>query len=180
MGNEERLAYDVYNKLYETSPLMQFRNIAVNGEYQHITAVQLLIQKYISSDADFTNVDMPPLQYKDTAIENMQAGVYDIQAIQDLYDALILIGQESDQKALEVGCMVEVTDINDLDADILLAQASNAVDVTEVFNFLRDGSYAHYWAFDKGLKNIGVTEGCCVLGALYCHPEYPQNANGQN
>ena len=178
MGNEERLAYDVYNKLYETSPLMQFTNIAKNGEYQHITAVQLLIQKYISSDADFTNVDLDPLEYKNTAIEDMTAGVYDIGDIQDLYNTLVAVGQESDQKALEVGCMVEVTDINDLDRDIILAQEENATDITAVFNFLRDGSYSHYWAFDKGLKNMGITDGCCVVGTEYCHPQYPQNENG--
>lgn len=180
MGNEERLAYDVYNKLYETSPLMQFTNIATNGEYQHITAVQLLIQKYISSDVNFTNVDLTPLEYKNMAIEDMQAGTYDIQEIQDLYNTLTSIGQESNQKALEVGCMIEVTDINDLDRDILLAEDSNATDVTAVFNFLRDGSYSHYWAFDKGLKNMGVTDGCCVLGTEYCHPEYPQNEHGSS
>jgi len=45
----------------------------------------------------------------------------------------------------------------------------------DVFNFLRDGSYKHYWAFDKGLKNMGIDNGCCSLGTNYCHPEYPQN-----
>ena len=44
----------------------------------------------------------------------------------------------------------------------------------DVFNFLRDGSYNHYWAFDKGLKNKGVSTGCCTWTEL-CHTEYPQN-----
>jgi hypothetical protein len=42
---------------------------------------------------------------------------------------------------------------NNLDKYILLAEQSNASDVITVFNFLRDGSYNHYWAFDEGLKN---------------------------
>ena len=182
MGNEERLAYDVYNYLYDFhaqkgEDIKQLTNIATKAEYTHIQTVQLLVQKYITSPDEFTNVDREELGYKDTNISNMQAGTYDIQAIQNLYDALTAKGEESKQAALEVGCMVEVTDINDLLADIQSAKDSNATDVTTAFEFLRDGSYSHYWAFDKGLKNMGVSDGCCVLGSEYCHPEYPQNEN---
>jgi hypothetical protein len=185
MGNEERLAYDVYNYLYDFHAqsgeyINQLTNIATKSEYTHIQTVQLLVRKYISSPDEFTNVDMQELGYKDTNISDMQAGVYDIQAIQDLYDALTAKGEASKQAALEVGCIVEVTDINDLLEDIKLAEDSNASDVVTAFEFLRDGSYSHYWAFDNGLKNMGVSDGCCVLGAEYCHPEYPQNSNGSN
>lgn len=82
------------------------------------------------------------------------------------------------QAALEVGCMVEVTDINDLLADIETARADGATDIVAAFEFLRDGSYSHYWAFDNGLKNMGVTDGCCSLGDAYCHPEYPNTPKG--
>jgi hypothetical protein len=174
MGNEERLAYDVYNKLYETYQLKQFTNIATKSEYKHIQTVQLLVKKYISDPSEFTNIDLTDLNYKETKIEDMQAGTYDIQVIQGLYDLLISKGLQSRQDALEVGCMVEVTDINDLLGDIELAKESHATDVVTAFEYLRDGSYNHYWAFDKGLKNIGVAEGCCVLGTEYCHPDYPQ------
>jgi len=88
-----------------------------------------------------------------------------------LYDK----GIQSQKDALEVGCMVEVTDINDLDKYMNQATASNASDVLVVFDFLREGSYKHYWAFDNGLKNMGVSDGCCSLGTTYCHLEYPQN-----
>ncbi|MFA6138410.1 MAG: DUF2202 domain-containing protein [Sulfurimonas sp.] len=183
MGNEERLAYDVYNKLYEKYPLTQLKNIATNGESQHIEAVQLLVQKYIANYSEFSNIDMVELGYKDTNLTQMNAGTYDISAIQNLYNALIAKGEQSSQDALEVGCMVEVTDINDLDGDITLANQSNATDISAVFSFLRDGSYSHYWAFDSGLKNMGVTEGCCSLGIIngvdYCHSEYPQSRGRQ-
>jgi len=76
--------------------------------------------------------------------------------------------------------MVEVTDVNDLNADIALAEAAGAEDVVAAFNNLRNGSYNHYWAFDAGLKNMGVADGCCSLGTDFCHPEYPQNENGGN
>jgi hypothetical protein len=76
--------------------------------------------------------------------------------------------------------MVEVTDIDDLDKYIEQAKEINATDVVEAFNVLRDGSYNHYWAFDRGLKNIGVSEGCAAAGEEYAKTadEYPQNQHG--
>ena len=65
MGNEERLAYDIYNKLYSTYPdVKQFTNIATKSEITHIKTVQVLVQKYISEYARFTNIDLPELGYK--------------------------------------------------------------------------------------------------------------------
>jgi len=76
-----------------------------------------------------------------------------------------------------VGCLVEVVDIDDLDAYIAQAIDANASDVLTVFNFLREGSYSHYGTFDEGLKNMGITDGCCSLSDFeehhLCHPEYP-------
>ncbi|MBA3025350.1 MAG: DUF2202 domain-containing protein [Sulfurimonas sp.] len=172
MQNEERLAYDVYNELYKLFPTAnQLNNIATNSESAHIQTVELLILKYINSVDEFSNLDL------NTDLSETTAGEYSISAIRDLYDALMAIGDDSKQAALEVGCMIEVTDINDLNDDIALAQASNATDVEAAFVYLRNGSYNHYWAFDSGLKNMGVTEGCCSLGTVngvdYCQ-NYPK------
>jgi hypothetical protein len=172
MQNEERLAFDVYNELYKLFPTAnQLNNIATNSESVHIQTVELLILKYINSVDEFSNLDL------NTDLSETTAGEYSISAIKDLYDALMSIGDDSKQAALEVGCMIEVTDINDLDGDIALAQASNATDVEAAFVYLRNGSYNHYWAFDSGLKGIGVTEGCCSLGTVdgvdYCQ-NYPK------
>ncbi len=108
----------------------------------------------------------------------MKAGVYDIKAIQDLYDQLYAKGIKSKQDALEVGCIVEVTDVNDLDIRIDTAKNAGAEDIEIVLEYLRDGSYNHYWAFDKGLKNLGITDGCCSLGTIdgvdYCKRDYPK------
>ena len=181
MGNEERLAYDVYNELYRQYGTKQFTNIAAKSEYKHITAVQELVQKYIlNDDINFTNVDLPALGYINTPIENMQAGTYDIAKIQGLYDSLVSQGATSEIDALKVGCIIEVVDVTDLDSYITLAEKSNASDIVTVFNFLRDGSYNHYWAFDKGLKKAGVENGCYVEGdALLTNKEdvYPTKEN---
>jgi hypothetical protein len=117
-------------------------------------------------------------QYPDTdvpySIEGIHPGVYPVEAIQELYDMLYDKGRQSEKDALEVGCMVEVVDIDDLDKYIGYAEASEAADVLDVFNFLRNGSYTHYWAFDSGLVNMGIVDGCCSLGTEWCHPEYPK------
>ncbi|MDQ7068908.1 MAG: DUF2202 domain-containing protein [Sulfurimonas sp.] len=69
MGNEERLAYDVYNYLYSLYPtLNQLNNIATKSEINHIKSVQLLVKKYISSYTEFTNTDLAELSYKDVAV----------------------------------------------------------------------------------------------------------------
>jgi len=189
MGNEERLAYDVYMTLYTYHQqnsgveIKQLYNIATNGESQHIAAVQALVKKYISSLDEFNNtIPTTPVfdtTYATKSVSELPSGVYNVEAIQNLYDTLVEKGKQSEQDALEVGCMVEVTDIDDLDTDILTAQTNGADDIVQVFNFLRDGSYQHYQAFDNGLKNMGITDGCCSLGEEYCHPEYPKSANTQ-
>jgi len=188
MGNEERLAYDIYTNLYDYFSdqgiyIRQLTNIANRSEKTHVGIVQSVVQRYNLTADDLTNVETPVADNQ-VAFDSMPSGKYDIPAIQELYDALYEKGTTSQQDALEVGCMVEVTDINDLDNYISLAQESNATDLLEAFTVLRSGSYNHYWAFDKGLKNIGVTDGCCSLGVIdgvdYCHPEYPQNDHTQN
>ncbi len=184
MGNEERLAYDLYNAFYKQFPkLKQFKNIATKSEYKHIIAVQRLVRKYNYDENSFTNLDLSPLGYKDTGISDMQPGVYDIQKIQSLYNKLYNKGINSEQDALEVGCIVEVTDINDLDEVIKIAESSKAEDVVAVFDFLRTASFKHYWSFNRGLTKKGITNGCCSVGTVdgvnYCHDEYPNdNTNG--
>ena len=185
MGNEERLAYDVYMNLYNyhqennNLEIPQLYNIATNSETKHISIVQDLVKKYDINVSQLSNVDETVINNNTLSSTNMVSGVYDIQKIQDLYDMLYARGVSSWQDALEVGCMVEVTDVNDLDGYIQQAQASNASDVQSAFETLRSGSYNHYWSFDAGLKNMGISDGCCGLGEEYCHPEYPQNEQGQ-
>ena len=121
-------------------------------------------------------------QYPDTdvsySIKNIGDGDYPVDTVQYLYNLLYSKGIQSEKDALEVGCMVEVVDIDDLNKYIGYANTASASDVLTVFNFLRDGSYAHYWSFDEGLKNMGVANGCCsvspALGYDFCQPDYPK------
>lgn len=170
MVNEEKLAYDLYSNLYtyhtaSGTELFQLQNVAERSETVHDKLVEDLALRY---------------EIEDAAV--LPSGEFTLPELQSLYDALYAMGTVSPEEALKAGCMVEVTDINDLNADIALAIENNATDVTTVFTALRDGSYNHYWAFDRGLKNMGVLDGCCAIGTVdgvnYCHPEYPQNTHG--
>ena len=185
MGNEERLAHDIYTVLYnyhkeDGTEIKQLINISSNSEVKHVGIVQDIVRRYDINATNTTNV-VNPVADKNVAFEEMPIGEYDVPKIQELYDSLYAKGITSVQDALEVGCMVEVVDVDDLDIYIKQAEASNAEDIIAGFNILRDGSYNHYWAFDKGLKNMGVTEGCAVLGEEWAKTpeEYPSsNANG--
>ncbi len=165
MDNEERLAYDVYTTLYNyhkeenNVTIKQLDKIAQNSETKHIKSVKELVEKY--------NLE--------TTTNNLPAGEYDRDEIQALYNDLIEEGKGSTIDALEVGCKVEVVDVNDLNEYIELAKESNATDVQNVFEKLRAGSYNHYWAFDKALKDAGIETGCCSVGDEWCHLKYPNN-----
>jgi len=171
MWNEEKLAYDIYLALNEINPARQFVNIATKSETTHIELVENLIKNY---DINISNLKDYTVNYSQEELRALPAGKYGVPEIQELYNVLYEKGTASLASAFEVGCMVEVTDVDDLDKYILLSNDNQ--DLLDTFNILRDGSYKHYWAFDSGLKNIGVTDGCCSLGEMYCKTteEYPQ------
>jgi hypothetical protein len=173
MWHEEKLAKEIYLELNKLNPAQQLENIATKSEVKHIARVQELVQVY---DINITNLADYEISYSAEELNNMPVGVFAVPEIQDLYNTLYDLGSASKQAALEVGCMVEVVDINDLDK--FLVTAGDNQYLIDAFTFLRDGSYTHYWAFDSGLKSMGIGDGCCSLGSEYCHPEYPQSENG--
>ena len=172
MYNEEGLAYDVYMNIYKIQAVQQLQSIAMNSEIKHIDAVNDLAIKY---DLNITDYPELPAPY---SVEDIGDGNYSVEAINVLYDTLYTKGIQSKQDALEVGCMVEVVDIDDLEAYISLAEESNASDVLDVFNILISGSYKHYWTFHNALIGMGVADGCCQMAKDLGHdtcPDYPRN-----
>jgi len=195
MGNEEKLAYDVYTNLYSFhqqnngTTLETLYTVANNSETKHIAMVQDMVNKYQLTNSDVTNLtesdsNISEQESNDTlAFQTMPSGEYNIESIQSLYNSLYDEGIQSPTDALLVGCKVEVTDITDLNEKILLAQTSKADDIKAGFTKMRDASYNHYWAFDKALKDAGVTNGCYVEGdALLTDKSelYPQNEENEN
>lgn len=174
MWNEEKLAKDVYLALNQIHPSQQMSTIATRSEAKHQESVRALLEKYNLSVWEPLN---PSAGYSDAAASAVAPGTYTVAAVQTLYNTLYAKGTASARDSMEVGCMVEVTDVNDLTRDLPLV--GNLLDATTVFENLRAGSYNHYWAFDRGLKAMGVADGCCSLGANYCHPEYPTSTSSE-
>lgn len=172
MYSEEGLAHDLYLAIYKEQAVIQLQNIATKSEVKHTEAVNQIAQKY----------DLNMTQYPDTdhpySIEGIGSGTYPVEPVQNLYTTLYEKGIASTRNALEVGCTVEVVDIDDLNHYMTLGNAANATDIVTVFNFLRKGSYKHYWAFNDALVGMGVEDGCCQmakdLGHTTC-PAYPRN-----
>ncbi|NQW31445.1 MAG: DUF2202 domain-containing protein [Actinomycetales bacterium] len=132
MVAEEKLAHDVYVTLGEEYGLRIFTNIA-RSETQHQSAVENLLDKY--------GIKNPTL--------NDKVGEFDDPKLQNLYDDLIAKGMQSLQDALEVGVLVEETDIADL-KEVIAGNEPAAVD--RVMNRLLDASYNHLAAFERQLK----------------------------
>jgi hypothetical protein len=163
MWNEEKLAKDLYlalDALWGEDPL---KKIAVNAETTHEAMIETLVEQY---DINITNLSDYGRAYSEAELRALAPGEFAIPALQKLYEDLYAKGAASPQEALEVGCMVEMTDIGDLDNYIAVAEGFD--DIVATFKTLRDDSYRHYNAFDTSLKNMGVTEGCCILGSTYC------------
>jgi len=171
MYSEEKLAKEIYLNLYAVQAVKQLNNIATKSEVKHVDAVDRLAVKYDLNTTLYPDTTTP---YDANTLNSFSNGKFPVVAIQELYDRLYEKGIQSEKDALEVGCMVEVVDVNDLNKYITQATDSNASDVLSIFDFLRKGSYNHYWAFNKGLTKQGIADGCCSLGSEYCHPEYPQ------
>ena len=173
MYNEEGLAYDVYLNVYnelnarDGIKVSQLYNIATNSEIKHIEEVNTLAIKYDLNITDYPDLPAP------YSVEGIGDGNYSVEAINVLYDILYTKGIQSKQDALEMGCMVEVVDIDDLDKYIALAEESNASDILDAFNILINGSYKHYWTF-----NDALADGCCQMAKDLGHetcPTYPRN-----
>jgi hypothetical protein len=132
MIEEEKMARDVYEYLYAKWELKIFDNIS-RSEQQHMDAVKTLLDKY-------------QLAYSSTLEER---GRFENAELQALYDALIASGESSVVEALEVGKLIEETDIQDLQA--LIEEVPE--DVASVYQNLLEGSYNHLSAFENKLSN---------------------------
>lgn len=127
MREEEKLARDVYQHFFEKWNLVIFENISAS-EDQHMNAIARKLARYGVAD--------PGAQYP--------AGVYANQELNQLYATLVAQGDVSVQAALEVGIIVEETDIADLEEALL---RTNKLDVKRVYTNLLNGSYNHLEAF---------------------------------
>jgi hypothetical protein len=132
MREEEKLARDVYQALYEKWGMRIFQNIA-ESEQAHMDAVKTLIDHYGLED---------PAAGK-------AAGIFADPMLQALYDQLAAEGNQSLADALQVGAAIEEIDILDLEERI--AQTDKA-DIQRVYGNLVKGSQNHLRAFVSTLQ----------------------------
>lgn len=130
MYKEEKMARDTYLYLYQKWQLVEFANIQ-KSEQSHMNAVENLLIKY--------KIDYPKLA----------VGQFQNQDLQNLYNQLILQGNNSAIEALKAGATIEDVDINDLKN---LSKTTTNTLILKVYNNLMCGSRNHLRAFSSALK----------------------------
>lgn len=136
MREEEKLARDVYQVLYEKWNHQTFTNIA-RSEQQHMDAVHALLKKYSLEDP----------------IVDQTVGKFTDPELQELYHSLVTQGEKSLIEALKVGATIEDLDIKDLNE--FLEQTDNT-DIKMVYQNLVKGSRNHMRVFISQLTYHGV------------------------
>jgi hypothetical protein len=131
MKQEEKLARDVYLTLHARWGATIFYNIA-SSEQNHMNAVNRLIVRYRLNDT--------------TPAESGRFSYVELDA---LYKKLIAKGNLSLKDALEVGELIEKTDIADLRKAL---KGTNTRPIKNVFGNLLNGSLNHLAAFRSWLK----------------------------
>lgn len=129
MIEEEKMARDIYDALYEQTGIKTFDTIS-NSEQKHYDT--------LLSAASKLGVD--------TSALSDEAGVYSNSEIQELYTTLLAQGSLSSEDAIDVGILIEQTDIEDLQNAI-----DSNVDTTllgQVYSNLLDASQHHLDAFE--------------------------------
>jgi len=136
MREEEKLARDVYSKLYEIWGINNFNNIG-SSEQTHMDAMASLIEKYSLED---------PAQDKDK-------GDFTNQKLQQLYKDLVAQGNMSEIDALKVGAAIEEIDI--IDIEVYFNQTDKQ-DIKTVYENLLKGSRNHLRSFVSVMKKRGI------------------------
>lgn len=131
MREEEKLARDVYTKLYAKWKTSIFSNIAAS-EATHMQSVKVLLDRYKVADPVGKNA----------------AGVFTNPELQAAYNSLVAQGSKSLTDAYKVGVTIEKLDIEDLQA---LLPISKHADVTQVAKNLLRASQSHLKAFNRQL-----------------------------
>lgn len=135
MREEEKLAGDVYDRLYAAWGLKVFANISTS-ETSHTEAVRQLLLRYSVADP----------------AANLGAGVYTNTVLQGLYTQLVAAGSVSLVDALKVGVAIEELDM--LDINTHLKTVDNQ-DIRLVYDNLLKGSRNHLRSFYKTLQQRG-------------------------
>ena len=134
MLEEEKLAGDLYDAFAAQTGLEIFTRIG-ESEDRHASA---LLRMAEAADLD---VD---------AITGLPGGTYVNPELQQLYDTLLEQGSQGAAEALQVGVVVEQTDIADLQAAMIGLEGTS---LGETYSRLLQGSMQHLEAFSSWLDS---------------------------
>lgn len=129
---EEKLAHEIYTKMYEKWGANIFDTIS-KSEEQHMKSVENLIYKYEMDDTVVTN----------------GPEVFTNEFIGGKYTELLDEGYIGLTSALEVGVDIEEMDIGDIDK---MLTETEKLDITTVLTNLQNGSNNHLKAFETHLQ----------------------------
>lgn len=137
MREEEKLARDVYDFLYDVWNAKVFDNIS-DSEQTHTDAVLSLLEHYSLADPATGNAE----------------GVFTDTTLQTLYDELVNDGSASLINALQVGAAIEEIDLIDLQEAVDRVEGND--DIVLVYENLMKGSRNHLRAFVNNLSKQGI------------------------
>lgn len=135
MREEEKLARDVYQTLYEKWNIRIFTNIA-QSEQTHTETVRDLLEKYDVTDP----------------VTDDSVGVFQNKELQRLYDDLVSQGSVSEVEAFRVGALIEELDIKDLQEALV---RTDNTDIKFTYENLIRASRNHLRSFTKQLTIRG-------------------------
>lgn len=131
MREEEKLARDVYQTLYEKWGVQVFANIA-QSEQTHTETIRDLLEKYDVTDP----------------VTDDSVGFFQNEELQRLYDDLVGQSAVSEVEALRVGALIEELDIKDLQEAI---DRTDNTDIAFAYENLMRASRNHLRSFTKQL-----------------------------
>ncbi len=149
MYQEEKLAKDIYYEISKMYPSLRTFPRIYRAEIIHEKSVVNVLRHY--------HIPLP--------VRSNVIGKFKNPELQKLYDELMQKAKKSKVDALEVGIMVEVTDVEDLDKYLRYATSP---DVIALFKFLRAGSYNHYNAFNRALIALTGKGACELMSNRWC------------
>ncbi len=136
MREEEKVARDVYLRLFDRWGLRPFGNIS-GSEQSHMDMLLVLLNRY----------DLPD------PVRHLDIGAFQSPAMQKLHDNLLARGLQSESEAICVGLFIEELDIADLQR---ATQRTSKPDIQMVFARLEKGSRNHLRAFHRWMRGLGA------------------------
>ena len=136
MREEEKIARDVYLRLYEQWGMRPFDNIS-GAEQAHMDAILALLEHHGLPDP----------------ARGLGVGQFRGAGLQELHDQLVRQGLASQADAVRVGLLIEELDIADLQN---AARRTDKPEIRAVYAELERGSRNHLRAFDRWRRHLGI------------------------